>query len=152
MQPIFLNKEIDKLGNQIHINQVDSIAFSPVYTFFIKHVAELIDEGHHIAKTTWDDNECGAIYAEKDGEILGAIIYSTSFLKKRSLYIELSAVKKEHRGKGIYTMLHPYFEMKAKELGCDTITSRVHKNNSVRLKSAEKVGMKMLFYQMIKVI
>jgi hypothetical protein len=152
MEPVFLNKEVDKSGSHINIMQVESIAHSPVYTFFIRHIAELIDSGHALAKTSWNDDECGAVYAEKNGEILGAIIYSTAYLKKKSLWIELSAVAKEHRKKGVYTILHPYFEMIAKGLNCDTISSRVHMNNTVRLKSAEKVGMKLLFYQMIKVI
>lgn len=152
MQPIFLNKETDKTGKKLDIFHVEKISYSPVYTFFIKHMAELIDSGHALAKTSWSDDDCGAVYAEENGVVIGAIIYSRTFLKKKCLWIELSAVKKDCRGRGIYTILHSYFEMVAKQLNCDSISSHVHKNNSVRLESAEKVGMKILFHQMVKLI
>lgn len=152
MQLIYLNKEVDKTGASLEIIHVEKIASSPVYTFFIRHMAELIDSGFAMARTTWKDNECGAIYAEENGVIVGAIIYSREYLDKNCLWIELSAVRNDCRKRGIYSILHNYFEMLAKKMNCDSISSKVHKNNVVRLSSAEKVGMNIAFYQMVKMI
>lgn len=153
MEPILLNTETDKSGEKINIFHTERLALSPVYTFFLRQIADLIDAKHALAKTTWVDANCGAVYAEKDGKILGHIVYSTEYVKsKNSLWIELSAVDQQYRGRGIYTILHQYFELIAKQLGCSTIASQVHKNNTVRLESAEKVGMKKTFYQMVKIL
>ena len=152
MQPIYLNKEVDKTGVELEILHVEKIANSPVYTFFIRHMAELIDSGFAMARTSWNDDECGAIYAEENGVIVGAIIYSRAYLHKNCLWIELSAVRDDCRKRGIYSVLHNYFEMLAKKMNCDSISSKVHKNNLVRLSSAEKVGMNIAFYQMVKMI
>ena len=150
MKTEFLNSETDKLGNEIKIFRTDQLGMSPIYTFFLRQMAELIDKGFGTSTTTWDDKTCGAVYAEQDGKILGHIVYDTN--KPGHLWITLSAVDETCRGRGIYTILHKYFEQTAKEKGCQYISSYVHVKNLVRQKSAEKVGMKPLFYYMIKKI
>jgi GNAT superfamily N-acetyltransferase len=146
----FLNSEMDKLGNEIKIFRTDQLGMSPIYTFFLRQMAELIDKGFGTSTTSWDDKTCGAVYAEQDGKILGHIVYDTS--KPGHLWITLSAVDETCRGRGIYTILHKYFEQTAKEKDCKYISSYVHVKNFVRQQSAEKVGMKPLFYYMIKKI
>ena len=150
MKPIFLNCETDKLGNEINIFRTDHVARSPIYTFFLRQMAELIDNGFGTAATVWNDKTCGAVYAEQNGKILGHIVYDTE--KPERLWITLSAVDETCRGRGIYTILHKYFEQIAKEKGCQYISSYVHSKNLVRQKSAEKVGMKPFYYLMIKEI
>ena len=143
----FLGTETDKTGSQLNIYRVDRIALSPIYTFFLRQIADLIDSGYAFPVTSWDD-DCGAVYAEKDGEILGHIVYDRK--KKGILWITLSAVDPKCRGQGIYSILHQYFEQTAKEMGCNIIASHVHIKNEKRLKSAEKVGMKPVYYYMAK--
>jgi GNAT superfamily N-acetyltransferase len=111
-------------------------------------MATLIENGFGTPVTTWDDKACGAVYAEQDGKILGHIVYDTR--KPGHLWITLSAVDEECRGRGIYTILHQYFEQIAKEKNCKYISSYVHVKNLVRQKSADKVGMKPMFYMMVK--
>lgn len=153
MKPIFLNTETDKLGNKINIFRTDTIAMSPVYTFFLRSMAELIDNGHAFPFTNWNDGDCAAIYAEQDGKVLGHIVYSTDKINEGGfLWIVLSAVDKDARGRGIYTIMHNYFEERAKQMGCWSIASHIHRNNTVRLESAAKVGMKPIFYFMGKKI
>ncbi len=143
--------ETDNLGNEIEILKTDTLAMSPIYTFFLRHMAELIDNGHAYPMTAWEDQDCGAVYAVENGKILGHIVYSTEKIKESGfLWIVLSAVDKDCRGRGIYTMLHKHFEDIAKQMGCWSIASHIHKNNKVRLASAEKVGMKPVFYFMGK--
>jgi GNAT superfamily N-acetyltransferase len=144
-----LSKELDKNGKEINICRVDKISMSPVYTFFLRQIADLIDNRHAYPVSTWNDS-CGAIYAEENGNILGHIVYDAN--KADVLWIVLSAVDEDHRGRGIYTILHRYFEKTAKELNFNFISSHIHINNTVRLKSAEKVGMKPVYYYMAKKI
>jgi GNAT superfamily N-acetyltransferase len=145
----FLATEVDKQGNSVEIYRVEKISMSPIYTFFLRHIAELIDNGHAYPVTSWDD-DCSAIYAEKDGEVLGHIVYDVK--KKDVMWITLSAVAKEHRGKGIYTLLHGHLEKTAKDLNFSIISSHIHVKNTARLKSAEQVGMKPVYYYMAKKI
>lgn len=149
----FLQKEKDKQGNDIDIHLVNSINMTPVVPFFLRHYSELMVNGHSYPSFDWDkvSDHYGAIYAEQDGKILGHIVFSREHVRKEGyLWIVLSAVENDYRGRGIYTILHKYFEAHAKELGCWAIASYVHKNNEVRLASAAKVGMAPVLYFMGK--
>lgn len=141
--------EIDRLGNSIEIYKIEKIGMSPIYTFFLRQIADLIDNGHAYPITSWDDN-CAAVYAEQNGKILGHIVYDIK--KTDVLWITLSAVDEEHRGRGIYTILHRYLEIIAKESNHSLISSHIHVKNTARLKSAEQVGMKPVYYYMAKKI
>jgi GNAT superfamily N-acetyltransferase len=147
-----MGTETDKLGNEIRIFNSTTLAMSPFYTFFLRQIANLIDNGFGYPFTSWEDGNCGGVYAvDSNDKILGHIVYSTEFVKTSgTLWIVLSAVDEDSRGRGIYTMMHPYFEQVAKEKGCWAISSHVHKNNKVRLASAEKVGMGQVFHYMGK--
>jgi GNAT superfamily N-acetyltransferase len=153
MSTTHLATTTDKLGNSIDILHTDKIGMSPIFTFFLRHMAELIDNKFAFPLTTWTDND-SAVYAVQGDKILGHIVYSRGGLtgSENVLYITLSAVDPECRGRGIYTILHEHFENKARELGCSAISSHIHKNNHVRLKSAEKVGMRSIFQYMFKKI
>jgi len=147
-----MGTEIDKLGNEVRVFNSTTLAMSPFYTFFLRQMANLIDNGFGYPITSWQDSDCGGVYAvDKDDKILGHIVYSKELLEKSNmLWITLSAVDEDCRGRGIYTILHGYFEQVAKDMGCWAISSHVHKNNKVRLASAEKVGMNPIFQYMAK--
>lgn len=147
-----LATETDKLGNTIEVMQCDSITEVPeLYTFFLRQMADLIDNKMAYPMITWEDTD-GAVYITQDGKILGHIVYSIGGPSKREgmIWITLSAVDPNCRGRGIYTLLHKYFELVGKEKGCTSMASMIHKRNSVRLKSAEKVGMVAVFNYMMK--
>jgi GNAT superfamily N-acetyltransferase len=151
MKDILLGTEKDKLGNAVSIYRSDKLGMSPAFPFFLKHYAELIEAGLSYSLTTWDDDRCGVIYAIHNDHILGHIVYDKDNPNAAgALWITLSAVEKDSRGLGIYTLLHKYFEQTAKEFGYWAIASHVHVDNVVRLKSAEQVGMKPIFYTMGK--
>ena len=149
-----MGTEFDKLGNEVNILHSTALALSPVYTFFLRHTAKLIDDGFAFPVTNWEDKNCGAIYATDDnGKVLGHIVYSTEYIEQFGhLWIVLSAVEDHSRGRGIYTIMHKYFEQLAKDMGCWSIASYVHKNNKVRLATAEKVGLLPAFHIMGKKI
>lgn len=142
--------ETDKLGNEIIVMHSNSLSMSPVYTFFLRQMANLIDNEFGYPITSWEDENCEAVYVtDKDGKVLGHIVYEHQ-TDKNLLWIVLSAVDTVCRGRGIYTIMHKYFEQVAKERGCWAIASHVHKNNAVRLASAAKVGMVPVFHYMGK--
>jgi GNAT superfamily N-acetyltransferase len=144
-----LSTEADKLGNEIQIMKTDTLGMSPIYSFFLRQMADLIDAGFCFPVTTWDDNKCGAVYAIQDNKVLGHIVYEHR-PHNNMLWITLSAVDSSCRGRGIYTILHKHFEAVAREMGCWAISSHVHKDNLVRQASCESAGMKPIFYFMGK--
>lgn len=149
MEPKILATEFDNSGNSITIKQVDKITYPPLYPFFLREQANLIEAGLSYPQTSWNDDSCGAIFAEKDGKIIGHIVYDVS-RQPGALWIILSAVEESSRRTGIYHLMHKHFESLAKEFGKWYIASHVHIKNAARLKSAEKEGMKPIFYFIAK--
>lgn len=136
-----LGTKKDKLDNEIIIRHCDTLGFSPVFTFFLRNYADLIDNGLGDPVTLWNDNFCSVLYCVDNNEkILGSIVYEIVEHHKQ-LYIILSSVSEECRGRGIFHILHQFLENIAKERKCSGITSHVHKNNNIRLITAEKEGM-----------
>jgi ribosomal protein S18 acetylase RimI-like enzyme len=131
-----LATEQDKLKNFVEIKKCDTIAHSPVYTFFLKTMAETIDNGFGIPVTSWSDLECEAIYAEMNNQILGLIVYSK--LDRGTIFIKLGAVSKEFRGRGIYTILYKHLESVAISQGYDAISSLIHRNNTIIQETVKK--------------
>lgn len=142
----------EKLKNHttMIIKHSQTIAFSPAYTFFLRQVAELVDNKHGSPFTSWDDNETGIIWGEVDNVIVGIFAYHKEQIKYGVLNICLTSVDKDHRGNGIHTVLNKYFEKTAIRLGCSITAATVHPDNHVRLKSAEKDGLKIGYYKLYK--
>ena len=146
-----LGTEQDKHGNTVEVFRCEELGMSPIFPFFLRHYAQLVDKGHGYPVSSWNDKRCGAIYAMRDNTILGHIVFDRDNPNAAgALWITLSAVEESQRGCGIYTIMHKYCEQTARELGCWAIASQVHVNNAVRLKSADAVGMKPIFYTMGK--
>lgn len=151
MNCILLSVEKDIDGAAFEVKKIDKISHSPIYTFFLRQQAELIDAGFSYPYTSWNDDTCGAVYAERNGEIMGHIVYDNTKYTC-ALWIVLAAVDKKFRKRGIYTILHQHFELVAKDMACWYIASHIHVNNSVGLASAEKIGKKPLFHFVTKKI
>lgn len=144
-----LSREVDRTGNEVTVFKTDSLIDSRIYPFFLVQMANLMDYGFAWKSKHWEEENCGAVYAVFEDKILGHIVYE-HLVKERSLWITLSSVDPDQRNKGIYSILHRHYERLAKDLNCTSISSMVHKNNKVRLQSAEKVGLKPFSYYMIK--
>jgi len=148
---------VDKMAGQARDNKGTvykiwdsySLAMSPCCSFYMRHAADLIDNNHAHQLFTGGNNS-SAVYATLDDKVVGAIVYEIHH-SQRIAYILLSCVDEEHRGKGIYTMLHPFFEEVAKHQGCTRIGSIVHVDNTIRQESCAKVGMVPEFIRMVKI-
>jgi GNAT superfamily N-acetyltransferase len=141
-----INKDNDSI--QIYIGQ---LSFSPVFSLVLRTYAEIVEK--KLAPPHLDlDNTDSVIWAQRtDGNILGGICYKFEE-DWNSAYIQLSFTAENSRGLGINSLCHPYVEQNAKSLGYTRVMSMVHINNTARLKSAEKVGLKPMFYMMHKKI
>lgn len=141
--------ETDKDAREIKIYHATDLILSEVYPFFLIQAANLMDSGFAWKTKFWDEDVSSAIYAKHNDQIIGHIVYQ-HLKKERSLWIVLSSVDPAQRGKGIYSILHNYYEARAKELHCLSLSSSVHKNNKVRLRSAAQVGLHPRFHSMMK--
>ena len=151
MSQTILAREIDKTGAEVVIKSVLNIGGSPVVPFFLRHYADLIDNGHALSYITGTNNS-RAVYAEIDGVMAGHIVYDIQPDIPKTAWIVFSCIEPGFRQRGIYSMLHRHFEELVLAGGSKKIASFVHVTNTVRQASCESVGMKPVFYRMEKEI
>lgn len=145
------SEEQDAKGSILVIMHSPKLALSRPYSFFLRQNADLIDNGHGMPITSWKDEECGVIWAEQEGKVVGFIVYDHSGLESRAvLSIVLTAVDPEYRGRRIYAAMHKWFEELCREMGGLYVKATVSPKNTSRLKSCEQVGLKPMFIQMYK--
>jgi GNAT superfamily N-acetyltransferase len=147
-----LARTTTKTQEQLVIKHSDKLKLNPAYTFFLRQMADLMDNGHAGKITSWDDDECGIIWGEIQDKVVGIFAYNRQNTGKGILEILLTAVDKNHRRKGIHTILNQQFEQVASSMNCDITAATISPNNKVRLVTAEKDGYKLMFYKMYKVI
>jgi len=153
MEIEILGEELDKKGSLLTIKRTKNLAYSPAYSFYVRQMIELIENNHTFKFNVWDDNECGIIWAEDQGTICGIFCYNKSWVKAlKILSIQLTAVDKEYRERGIHKILNNYFEETAKELECIITAATVNPTNTVRLATCEKDGLKLKNLLMYKKI
>jgi GNAT superfamily N-acetyltransferase len=145
-----LDTVTDKDNNTIEI-WYGQLSFSPVFSLVLRTYAEIVEKKLAPSQLNLDNTD-SVIWAQRtDGTVLGGICYKFEE-DWNSAYIQLSFTSENSRGLGINAICHPYVEQDAKSLGYVRVMSMVHINNESRLKSAEKVGLKPLFYMMHKKI
>lgn len=148
-----LGQEVDRLGNTIVVNH-SRLAFSPAYSFFLKHMAEVVDAGHTSACTFWKDETCEILWVELNNEIVGVSCFNTEFNnhpKFPLIYTHLTAVDKLHRRQGLQKILWKYFLENAKKYQCKAVRISVAVNNVPRLLSVQQSeGMTLLNSVFIK--
>jgi GNAT superfamily N-acetyltransferase len=147
-----LGNEKIKNNEIMVVKHSSELAHSPSYPFFLRRMADLMEDGHSLKMTTWVDSESGIIWGEIDSEIVGIFAYKKDQVKHKTLNILLTAVHPDHRNKGIHTTLNRYFEKVALDLGCNFVVATVHPNNKTRLMTCEKDGLKIFYHKLGKKI
>lgn len=149
-----LAEETDKLGITTVIKYSPHVSFTPAYTFFIREVADLIDNKNSLPYTYWEDKDCAIIWAEQNEKVVGILVYDFSYVTNPMphLSIILTAVDKNHRQRGIHQIMNKHYEEQARQLNCVTIRATVNLNNEVRFKTAEKDKLSPVLYIMSKKI
>lgn len=139
----------DRTGQMIEIRYSNNIGGSPVVPFFLKNYAKLMEDGyaHPFIMGT---NKSKAIYAVHNGKVVGHIIYDILEDAYKTAWIVFSCVDEDYRGRGLYRMMHQWFETTVKNNGSKKIASHVHVENKTRQASCVAVGMEPVFYRMEK--
>lgn len=137
-----------KTGSAVDVYHCYELITSPIYTKFLRSIADLIDTGFRYFGKTWEDEDCGVLYAKLDGNVIGHLVYSRS--QPGVVWVIEGSVEEDYRRQGIYTILYDFLETIAKENKAAAILSLVHVDNIARIKSAEAYGMAPVYYQMIK--
>jgi len=145
-----IGTEQDKLGATVLVSFIDAIGGSPLVPLLMKNFAKLIEDGHGANYVAFG-NKNKAVYIEVDNKIVGHIVYyhipDDSLNTAR---IILSWVDENYRQRGLYKILHKYFELVLKTAGSKRIASYVAIDNIARLSSCESVGMQKHSYRMEK--
>lgn len=141
--------EKDTTGVTVNVRYVDEISDSPVVSFFLKNLGILIDNGFNLQYLT-GSNKHKAVYIELNDKVIGHIVYDILEPPTKTAWITLSAVDENYKRRGLYTILHKYFEQQIALTGSKKIGSLVHVDNLARQASCKKVGMKPVFIRMEK--
>lgn len=144
----FLGTEKDNSGKELKFYHNEELTMSPVYPLFLRGVSELISSNMRETYKSWEDDECGAVYAQYENEIVGHIVYSKE--NKKVLVIAEASVDVKHRGLGIYTLLHNHLEQIARDMECWAVSVSIHVDNLEAIRLSSKLGMTSSFYKMMK--
>jgi GNAT superfamily N-acetyltransferase len=149
---VYLGTIEDKTGAKVIVKHARTLILAPseLIAFYYEYKSKLLRDGHghnHIDVTDLHQ----AVYIEIDNKIVGHIVFK-HVRDHKSTWIDLSAVHVDYRRRGLYSILHDFFEKVSKEQGAIEISSLIHVNNIGRLKSAEAKGFKPQFYRMSKKI
>jgi hypothetical protein len=144
--PIEIN--LDSSGEEVKIYFQDNLTGCPALSLFLKVYAEIIDKKYCHPSVVWS-NKSSMVWAEKNGKVVGGICFEYNS-ENRIGWIILSFTEELERGKRINQILQNVFEKIIKQNGGERIGSLVHIDNISRQKSAERVGLKPVFYRMEK--
>jgi hypothetical protein len=147
-----LATETDGSGNIIEIMHCDSITEVPtLFTFVIRQAADLIDKKMMYVRTQWEDND-SSVYVLVNGKFAGNTVYNVGGPTNvpNLLWVVLSAIDEEFRGRGLYATLQKYLEQIGRDKECKYKASMIHKKNTSSLRASEKTGSFPTFNYMIK--
>ena len=140
----------DKTGAEVVVKYSSFVGGGPLplLSFYYRSMAETIDNGHAWTNIEIHD-KCKAVYVEIDNKIVGACVvdWDPAYL---SLFVVLTAIDKDYRGRGLYKIIFDFLEQKAKDLGAVEITSLVSLTNTTSLEARKSVGMMPVAYKMRK--
>lgn len=143
----------DKTGAKVIVKHARTLILAPLelIAFYYEYKSKLLRDGHGRNAIMSDPDLHQAVYIEVDNKIVGHIVFK-HIRDHKIAWIDLSAVHVDYRRRGLYSILHDFFEKVSKEQGAIEISSLIHVNNIGRLKSAEAKGFKPQFYRMSKKI
>ncbi len=140
----------DKTGKDVVVKYSNFVGGGPpdLMSFYYRSMADTIDNGHSWCRIQIHDR-CKAVYVEVDNKIVGACVvdWDPAYL---SLFVVLTAIDKEYRGRGLYKIIFEFLEQQAKELGAVEITSMVNVRNTTSFEARKSVGMYPVAYKMHK--
>lgn len=142
----------DKLGNDI------SVCFckgedipADVNAFFLRRLADLIEKGHSPNNFIPSLNDKRIIYLKISNEVVAHIIWEW---QGKNTYIVFTAIAEEYEKRGLYSILHRYYEERIKNgsPAAEYSKSQLHVNNHRIINISKQNGYEVEYYRMIKKI
>jgi hypothetical protein len=115
---------------------------SPIYSFFLKKYADLVDAGIHRPTTTWNDKNCGIIYITEGDLPTGYLVYDISNNSARDpVYTVISAyVEPMFDTVDLMKQMITEVEDYARKQGCLSINISVSNNNTKLIDILREIG------------
>jgi hypothetical protein len=140
-----IGSAVDKQGDRVDFYQSQSLSFCPATGLFLKTLGDLWERGLSNPYISFG-NKSQIIWAQKDTEIVGGIVYDYNDEAKVG-WIILGFVATNQRRKGIYTALHNVFEDEIKKIGGLRIGTQLHVDSTNQVSTAEALGLENFFYR-----
>lgn len=132
---------IDAKGMAVEIWHSDNVGQQKnVAAAYLRATTYLLERDWAMAPFDLATNNHRAIWVEKDGEVLGGVLYEYHVANKQG-WIVLIFTEEKWRGRHIYTIIQQAFEEEIIKLGGTSIASMAHKDNAARLKAGAREGM-----------
>lgn len=145
-----IGTEHDSTGTIVTVLNTQHIGNTPIVPVLMRNYADLIEQGfsnNHIGFA----NRSKAIFIEINNKIVGHIVYDIMADDPlKTAWIQLSHVDPAFRQRGLYNIMHKYFEQVITQNGTKRIASYVHVNNEARIASCKSVGMEQKYFRMEK--
>ena len=148
----FITNDIDRKGSTVEFYFTAGNTLTPDLSgFILRGWAELIESGHGNPNYMPTFGNKRIIYCKIDGKIAGSIMWEWKDGNKTA-FIEFTIIGKEFRGRGIYFLLHKYYDKRIKHGGADASKSQLHIKNETIINAAKKDGYEIEYIKMIKKI
>lgn len=136
-----IGTEIDKLGSEVNLYFCTGEGITPeLHAFFERQVALIIEKGYASVDYLPDLVQIKAkvIYVTIDNEIAAHIIWRWESPEK--VYIILTAISDKYEKRGLYAIMHRYYEDRIKKGGAIFSKSFLHIHNKRIIDISRKNG------------
>jgi hypothetical protein len=138
---IKLGTAVDAQGMEVEIWHTDNVGQQKgLAVAYLKATTYLLERNWAMAPFDLATNSHRGIWLEKDGEVLGGVIYEYHTHNKQG-WIVLIFTEEKYRGRHLYSIIQQAFEEEVIKLGATSIASMAHKDNAARLKAGAREGM-----------
>jgi len=149
MKHQLIGTEVDKLGNEVTVYFCKGQEVTPeVTSFFLKHLADLIENGHAARNYVPNLTNARIIYLKIDNEIAGHIIWE--WQGNDTTYIIFTAIDDIYNKRGLYSMMHRYYEERIKKGGALFSKSQLHVSNNRIIDLSKHNGYEIEHFRMLK--
>jgi hypothetical protein len=149
MKHHLIGTEIDKLGSKVAVYFCKGEDINTeVTSFFLTHLADLIESGHATRNYMPNLTNARIIYLKINDEIAGHIIWE--WQGNDTTYIIFTTIDNKYNKRGLYSIMHRYYEDRIKKGGALYSKSQLHINNSRIISISKQNGYEVEYYKMIK--
>jgi len=143
-----IGKDTDRQGSEVVLYFVKySDVDSKVSAFFLRQWASLIESGHANSNYVPNVAQSRIIYATMGEKIVGHLLWEWH---NSVSYIVFTVVDPAFRRRGLYEILHKFYDQRMISGATTVSRSSLHVNNAAVIAAAEKNGYEVEFLKMRK--